>query len=179
MKYFVLGGARSGKSSFAEKLATESGLEVVYIATAQINDAEFSARVDHHKQRRPASWVLVEEPFYLAKTLTEYAREDRFILVDCLTLYLAQWLCSDCNPPMERSWEQERNDLLASLNALPGQIALVSNEVGLGIVPMGEINRRFQDEAGRLNQSVASVCDQVVLMVAGLPMALKTATQSA
>lgn len=176
MKSLVLGGARSGKSSFSEKLASESGLEVVYIATAQINDAEFSARVDHHKQRRPASWVLVEEPFYLAKTLAEYAREDRFLLVDCLTLYLAQWSCPDCNPPFNKIWEQERDDLLASLKNLPGQIALVSNEVGLGIVPMGELNRRFQDEAGRLNQSVANVCDQVLFMVAGLPMTLKSAS---
>ena len=173
MKYLVLGGARSGKSSFAEKLARESGLDVLYIATAQVNDYEFSERVEHHKKRRPASWGLVEEPFYLAKTLSEYAREDRFLLVDCLTLYLAQWTCSECNPPLEKSWGQERDDLIRCLKSLPGQIALVSNEVGLGIVPMGEINRRYQDEAGRLNQAVASVCDQALFMVAGLPLKLK------
>jgi adenosylcobinamide kinase/adenosylcobinamide-phosphate guanylyltransferase len=105
--------------------------------------------------------------------LREQARDHRFLLVDCLTLYLAQWLCPDCNPPQDKSWQQERDELLVSLANLPGQITLVSNEVGLGIVPMGEINRRYQDEAGRLNQAVAAVCDQAVFMAAGLPLKLK------
>jgi len=173
MKSFVLGGARSGKSAYAEKLATDSGLEVVYIATAQVYDDEFAERIQHHQQRRPAEWQLIEAPFFLAQTLREQARDQRFLLVDCLTLYLAQWLCPDCNPPQDKSWQQEREELLASLANLPGQIALVSNEVGLGIVPMGEINRRYQDEAGRLNQAVAAVCDQALFMAAGLPLKLK------
>ncbi len=173
MKSFILGGARSGKSAYAEKLATDSGLEVVYIATAQVYDDEFAERIQHHQQRRPAEWQLVESPFFLAQTLREQARDHRFLLVDCLTLYLAQWLCPDCNPPQDKSWQQEREELLANLANLPGQIALVSNEVGLGIVPMGEINRRYQDEAGRLNQAVAAVCDQALFMAAGLPLKLK------
>lgn len=173
MKSFVLGGARSGKSAYAEKLATDSGLEVVYIATAQVYDDEFAERIQHHQQRRPAEWQLVESPFFLAQTLREQARDYRFLLVDCLTLYLAQWLCPDCNPPQDKSWQQEREELLANLANLPGQIALVSNEVGLGIVPMGEINRCYQDEAGRLNQAVAAVCDQALFMAAGLPLKLK------
>ena len=173
MKSFILGGARSGKSAYAEKLAIDSGLEVVYIATAQVYDDEFAERIKHHQQRRPAEWQLIESPFFLAQTLCDHARPDRFLLVDCLTLYLAQWLCPDCNPPQDKSWQQERDELLASLANLSGQIALVSNEVGLGIVPMGEINRRYQDEAGRLNQAVAAVCDQALFMVAGLPLKLK------
>jgi len=173
MRTFILGGARSGKSSYAEQLAKASGLEVVYIATALVFDDEFAERIRHHRERRPVDWLLVESPFFLADTLRNYARVDRFLLVDCLTLYLSQWFCADCRPPQGTSWQQERDALLASLANLPGQIALVSNEVGLGIVPMGEINRSFQDEAGRLNQAVAAVCEHAMFMVAGLPLKLK------
>jgi len=169
----ILGGARSGKSQYAEQLAQSSGLEVVYIATAQVYDAEFADRVHHHQQRRPVHWHLVEEAFFLADALKTYAADDRFLLVDCLTLYLAQWLCPDCNPPQNKTWADERDALLDCLPHLPGRIVLVSNEVGLGIVPLGEINRLFQDEAGRLNQAVARLCDDVSFMVAGLPLSLK------
>jgi adenosylcobinamide kinase / adenosylcobinamide-phosphate guanylyltransferase len=173
MKTLILGGARSGKSRYAESLAASSGLQVIYIATAQVADAEFAARVAIHRQRRPQAWQLIEEPFNLAAMLRKHAAPERFLLVDCLTLYLAQWLCDDCLPPVERSWEQERNDLFSALPDLPGQLALVSNEVGMGIVPLGEINRRFQDESGRLNQTLAAICDSAVLMAAGLPLLLK------
>jgi len=170
---FILGGARSGKSAHAEQLAVASGLPVTYIATAQVYDSEFAQRIDHHKRRRPATWGLVEEPFFLADTLRQQAAPDRCLLVDCLTLWLAQWICEDCHPPQDRSWVQERQALLEVLPTLPGQIILVSNEVGMGIVPLGEINRRFQDEQGRLNQAVAAVCDWAVFMAAGLPLRLK------
>lgn len=174
MKTLVLGGARSGKSRYAERLATESGLDVIYIATARVYDDEFAERVRHHRERRPGHWGLIEEPFFLARTLQQQARADRVLLVDCLTLYLAQWLCPDCQPPQDIDWQQERDALLAVLPQLPGQIVLVSNEVGLGIVPLGEINRHYQDEAGRLNQAVAAVCDRALFMVAGLPLTLKS-----
>jgi adenosylcobinamide kinase/adenosylcobinamide-phosphate guanylyltransferase len=173
MKTFILGGARSGKSSYAEKLAVESGLEVIYIATAQVYDKEFAERVRLHQQRRPANWQLIEEGFFLAKVLRESANKDRTLLVDCLTLYLAQWLCPDCPAPQPDSWANERTQLLDTLKNIPGNIILVSNEVGLGIVPMGEINRYYQDEAGRLNQAVAAICDRAVFMAAGLPLQLK------
>lgn len=173
MKTLVLGGARSGKSAHAEQLAVASGLPVTYIATAQVYDAEFAARVQHHRTRRPAHWRLVEEPFHLADTLAREAAADRCLLVDCLTLWLAQWLCDDCKPPQEKSWQSERQAVLDLLPGLPGEIVLVSNEVGLGIVPLGEINRRFQDEQGRLNQAVAAACDKAVFMAAGLPLTLK------
>lgn len=169
----VLGGARSGKSAYAEKLAIDSDLHVIYIATAQVYDSEFAARIAQHQSRRPAHWQVVEAPFFLADTLRKHASPDCCLLVDCLTLWLAQWLCPDCNPPTSRSWTSARAELLDTLATLPGQIILVSNEVGLGIVPLGEINRQFQDEQGRLNQAVAKVSDKAVFMAAGLPLTLK------
>ena len=171
--HLVLGGARSGKSTYAERLALESGLAVSYLATAQIYDAEFGARVQHHKNRRPANWTLVEEPHYLAQTLTRLAAENQCLIVDCLTLWLAQWICPDCNPPKASNWQSEREAVLTILAKLPGTIILVSNEVGMGIVPLGEINRQFQDEQGRLNQAVATVANQVTFVAAGLPLKLK------
>lgn len=172
--HLVLGGARSGKSAYAEKMAQESALPVTYIATAQVYDTEFGARIQHHKDRRPADWALVEEPHYLAQTLSRLAAPNQCLIVDCLTLWLAQWLCPDCNPPQDSGWEQEREAFLMLLPKLPGTIILVSNEVGMGIVPLGEINRQFQDAQGRLNQAVAAVCNQVTFVVAGLPLKLKS-----
>lgn len=169
----ILGGARSGKSAYAEKIASESGLAVTYIATAQVYDSEFGARVEHHKIRRPEHWQTVEVPHQLAVTLRREAAADRCLLVDCLTLWLAQCICPECVPPQGIDWPAERADLLDTLARLPGKILLVSNEVGMGIVPLGEINRQFQDEAGRLNQAVAALCDDVVFIAAGLPLRLK------
>jgi len=169
----ILGGARSGKSAYAEKLATDSGLPVTYIATAQIYDDEFKARVQHHKDRRPANWMLVEEPHRLTQTLARLAEPNQCLIIDCLTVWLAQWLCADCNPPTNSSWQLEREAFLTLLPTLPGTIILVSNEVGMGIVPLGEINRQFQDEQGRLNQAVAGLADEVVFVAAGLPLKLK------
>ncbi len=171
--HLILGGARSGKSAYAEKLALESGLAVSYVATAQIYDNEFKARVQHHKERRPVDWALVEEPHYLAQTLRRLAAPNQCLIVDCLTLWLAQWICPDCNPPQDSSWETEREALLSVLSTLPGTVILVSNEVGMGIVPLGEINRQFQDEQGRLNQAVAAVANNVTFVAAGLPLKLK------
>jgi len=169
----ILGGARSGKSACAERLAEQSGLDVTYIATAQVYDDEFATRIRHHQERRPPHWALVEEPHYLAQALQANAAEQRCIIVDCLTLWLAQWICKDCNPPAESSWQTERAALLEVLPSLPGKIILVSNEVGMGIVPLGEINRRFQDEQGRLNQQIAAIVDNVSFVAAGLPLKLK------
>ena len=169
----ILGGARSGKSTCAEKIGAESGLPVTYIATAQVYDAEFGVRIAHHKTRRPADWDLVEEPHRLTQAMTQYAAPERCLIVDCLTLWLAQWICPDCNAPTDSSWELERKAFLTLLPTLPGRIILVSNEVGMGIVPLGEINRRFQDEQGRLNQAVAALCKEVIFVAAGLSLKLK------
>ena len=171
--HFILGGARSGKSAFAEKIALESGLNVVYLATAQVYDDEFKARVHHHQSRRPSHWQLVESPHYLTRTLSELAKPDTCVLIDCLTLWLAQWICPECNPPQDTSWEKERKAFLKLLPTLTGKIILVSNEVGMGIVPLGAINRQFQDEQGRLNQAVANIANQVTFVAAGLPLTLK------
>lgn len=174
----ILGGARSGKSAYAEKLAINSGLPVTYIATAQIYDNEFKARVQHHKDRRPKNWQLVEESHYLSNALqaNNHAGSGaykNYIIVDCLTLWLAQCICPECAPPEGVNWEKERAAFLETLPKLQGEIILVSNEVGMGIVPLGEINRQFQDEQGRLNQAVAAIADEVVFVAAGLPLKLK------
>ncbi len=171
--HFVLGGARSGKSSYAEKLAKQSSFPVTYIATAQIYDDEFRARVQHHKDSRPADWLVIEAPFNLANTLETYAKPNQCLIVDCLTLWLAQCICPDCAPIDGVDWALERRNLLSVLPNLPGTVILVSNEVGMGIVPLGEINRQFQDEQGRLNQAVAQTADAVTFVAAGLPLKLK------
>jgi len=171
--HLILGGARSGKSAFAEKLALESGLPVTYIATAQVYDKEFGARVAHHKIRRPIHWNTIEQPFNLGSTLQTHAKPGQCLIVDCLTLWLAQCICPDCERPDGLNWEHERSALLNTLPTLSGTILLVSNEVGMGIVPLGEINRQFQDEQGRLNQAVAQLAGKVSFIAAGLPLTLK------
>ncbi len=171
--HLILGGARSGKSAFAEKLASASGLPVTYIATAQVYDAEFGNRVEHHKVRRPAHWITLEQSFNLAEALQTHAKADTCIIVDCLTLWLAQCICPDCDRPDDLDWQQERNALLETLPTLKGTVLLVSNEVGMGIVPLGAINRQFQDEQGRLNQTIAAQVNKVSFIAAGLPLTLK------
>ena len=169
----ILGGARSGKSAYAEKLAKDSGLPVTYIATAQVYDDEFKARVQHHKDRRPKHWQLIEAPHLLGDALRTNNHADTTIIVDCLTLWLAQCICPECAPPEGVDWAQQRAAFLELLPTLQGHIILVSNEVGMGIVPLGEINRQFQDEQGRLNQAVAASADEVFFIAAGLPLKLK------
>ncbi len=169
MHELILGGARSGKSRLAERLAAESGLAVTYIATSQPLDGEMNERIQHHRQRRPAHWALVEEPLALARVLREQAAADKCLLVDCLTLWLTNLLMLD--DPARLS--AERDALLDSVSGLPGRVLLVSNETGLGVVPLGELTRRYVDEAGWLHQALAERCERVVFTVAGLPMVLK------
>jgi adenosylcobinamide kinase / adenosylcobinamide-phosphate guanylyltransferase len=169
MRTLILGGARSGKSALAERLAHESRREVVYVATAQAGDEEMALRIAHHRARRPASWLSVEEPLHLADALRAHAREDRVVLVDCLTL----WLSNVLGDTHSSRFDQERSLLLDALSTLPGEVLMVSNEVGLGIVPLGELTRRFVDEAGRLHQSIAAASERVLFVAAGLPLVLK------
>lgn len=173
MHTLILGGARSGKSALAERLAAASGREVLYVATSQPGDAEMAARIARHRARRPAHWGCVEEPLALAAVLRAHARADRVLLVDCLTLWLAN-LLGDADP---QRFVRERDALLEAFPALPGAVLFVSNEVGLGIVPMGELTRRFVDEAGRLHQSLAARCERVAFVAAGLPLMLKGTLQ--
>lgn len=173
MRSLILGGARSGKSALAERIAGQSGGNVIYIATARSSDGhgddEMRARIAHHRARRPADWGCIEEPLALADTLRAHAAPGRCLLVDCLTLWLSNLLLDADRERLER----ETSALLELLPTLPGEIVLVSNEVGMGIVPMGELSRRFVDEAGRLHQQLATRCEQVVLVAAGLPLVLK------
>ena len=171
--HLVLGGARSGKSTYAEKLASETGLAVTYIATAQVYDDEFGARVQHHKDRRPEHWKVIEEPHFLSTALQANIHGGTVVIIDCLTLWLAQCICPECAPPEGIDWAIERGKFLEILPTIQADIILVSNEVGMGIVPLGEINRQFQDEQGRLNQAVAAIADKVSFIAAGLPIQLK------
>ncbi|WP_248731290.1 bifunctional adenosylcobinamide kinase/adenosylcobinamide-phosphate guanylyltransferase [Pseudomonas sp. MWU13-2517] len=169
MHQLIIGGARSGKSRLAEKLATDSLLPVIYIATSQPLDGEMSERVAQHRQRRPDHWGLIEESVELARVLRENAAPGRCLLVDCLTLWLTNLLMLE---DAERL-VHEREQLLQTLASLPGEIIFVSNETGLGVVPLGELTRRYVDEAGWLHQALAERCQRVVLTVAGLPLTLK------
>lgn len=176
--HLVLGGARSGKSRFAEKTASDSQLKVTYIATAKVYDDEMQARIDRHISDRPQHWLTIEEPLHLAQTLKEQAKEGTCLLVDCLTLWLTNVLMAEQDQAAGSesaitSLTEYKEELLSVLSSLPGSVILVSNEVGQGIVPMGELSRRFVDEAGWLHQDIARIAQQVTLVVAGLPMPLK------
>lgn len=176
----VLGGARSGKSRYAETLI-EEGLrgtlggekpkKAIYIATAQALDEEMSDRIAHHKAGREAQevdWLTIESPMALAETLIEQSDENSLILVDCLSLWLTNELLAEPS-----HWSESKSAFLACLPKLKGELVLVSNEVGMGIVPMGEINRRFVDESGWLHQAIAQVAERVVLVTAGIGQILK------
>lgn len=181
MKELILGGARSGKSAFAQRMATASGLEVLYLATAQASDAEMAERIARHRAERPHDWGLVEEPLTLAAALRTHAAPNRCLLVDCLTLWLSNLLYAGAAARQAEAGEEvacpllafETAALLDTLPQLPGRVILVSNEVGLGIVPLGAVTRLYVDDAGRLNQSIARVAQRVTFVAAGLPMELK------
>jgi adenosylcobinamide kinase/adenosylcobinamide-phosphate guanylyltransferase len=172
MKTLILGGVRSGKSRLAESLAARSGKPVTYIATGGAGDGEMRARIEAHRARRASDWTVIEEPIQLGSALHAAGAKGAFVLVDCLTLWLTNLLVAND----ETQFARERDALLAALPRLDGEIALVSNETGMGIMPLGELTRRFGDEAGRLHQELAQICDRVVLTVAGLPSILKGAS---
>jgi adenosylcobinamide kinase/adenosylcobinamide-phosphate guanylyltransferase len=168
MRHLILGGARSGKSRHAQNLAEQSGLPVTVIATAEARDAEMAARIARHQEERAAHWRTVEEPLHLAEALRHAAGEKQFVLVDCLTLWLMNLLEAG-----EAVFARERAALLETVPTLAGEILFVANEIGLGVIPLGELSRRFVDEAGWLNQDIARLCDQVTFVAAGLPLKLK------
>lgn len=169
MRTLILGGTRSGKSRLAERMAQESQMAVTYIATAQAQDAEMTQRIAMHRARRPAHWVCIEEPLALADALQAHAATGRCLLVDCLTLWLTNLLLH----PDATIFAHERAALFTVLPRLPGQIILVSNETGMGVMPLGELTRRYCDEAGVLHQELATMSEQVLLTVAGIPLTLK------
>jgi adenosylcobinamide kinase/adenosylcobinamide-phosphate guanylyltransferase len=176
----VLGGARSGKSAYAERLALATGKEVIYIATARAGDGEMAQRIELHQQQRPAKWITIEEPLGLGDALLQWCAPERVVLVDCLTLWLSNLLFIDgADYPdvgkltLPTLFHQLRAQFLDTLPQLRGDVILVSNEVGMGIVPYGAISRAFTDEAGRLNQATAALCEHAVFVAAGLPLILK------
>lgn len=169
MKTLILGGIKSGKSRLAETLATDSALAVTVIATATADDDEMRLRIAKHRSSRPALWHVIEEPFAVGSELDALNQGGTCVVLDCLTLWLSNLLSAGD----ERRFEHERSSLLAAVNQFQGRLILVSNETSMGIVPMGELTRRYCDEAGLLHQKLATLCDEVVLVVAGLPQVLK------
>jgi adenosylcobinamide kinase/adenosylcobinamide-phosphate guanylyltransferase len=163
----VLGGARSGKSRYAEGLVTAAATHATYCATAEAKDAEMAARIAAHRARRGAQWRTVEAPLELTNAIAATSPGDCPILVDCLTLWLSNLLGAG------RPVEGECAALLAALREAPCPVVLVANEVGLGLVPDNALGRRFRDLAGRLNQEIAALADRVVFVAAGLPLVLK------
>jgi adenosylcobinamide kinase/adenosylcobinamide-phosphate guanylyltransferase len=165
----VLGGARSGKSSFAQARAEERGLNPVFVATAEARDQEMAERIARHAEARGPRWRLVEAPHELGAAMAAAAAPDTILLVDCLTLWLTNVMLRGDDVAAAT------DTLVDGLARLAGPVILVSNEVGSGIVPESALGRRFRDAQGRLNQAMARACDGVVLVVAGLPMPLKPA----
>ena len=163
----VLGGARSGKSRYAHWLGEESGRERVLVATAQALDSEMRERIDRHRAERGGTWRTREVPIALPEVLATETGPDRIVLVDCLTLWLANIVLAGTDP------ERAAADLVRSIAEAAGPLVLVSNEVGQGVVPATPLGRAFRDVHGRLNQQVASACEAVVLVVAGCPALMK------
>ncbi|MGQ7791437.1 bifunctional adenosylcobinamide kinase/adenosylcobinamide-phosphate guanylyltransferase [Faunimonas sp. B44] len=163
----VLGGARSGKSRHAEAIVAASGLDPVYLATAEAGDGEMAERIAEHRARRGAGWRTREAPVALPDAIGEEAGPGRVLLVDCLTLWLSNLMLAGIDI------EERSRMLLERLRRAPGLVVLVSNEVGLGIVPDNALGRRFRDAQGRLNQAVAEIAGHVVFVAAGLPLVLK------
>ncbi len=164
----LLGGARSGKSRRAEALVEGQGGPCLYVATARAGDAEMAERIARHRARRGPRWQTIEEPLDVVGALQRHSGAEGAVMVDCLTL----WLSNLLEAGADVASETER--LKRALLDLPGPVVLVSNEVGLGIVPANALARSFRDHAGRMNQQVAEVAQSVIFMAAGLPMVLKT-----
>jgi adenosylcobinamide kinase/adenosylcobinamide-phosphate guanylyltransferase len=166
----VLGGVRSGKSRWAQGFAGKFE-RVAYVATAQARDAEMCEKIRRHQEDRPKHWQTLEEPLELARVLMDHAAEFDLLLVDCLTVYVANLLeAAEADP---ESLARRIEKFVETLRRVPVSIVLVSNEVGSGVVPPYPAGRKYRDALGELNQQVAAIADNVVLMVAGLPLALK------
>jgi adenosylcobinamide kinase/adenosylcobinamide-phosphate guanylyltransferase len=163
----ILGGARSGKSRYAEGLILKSGLEPIYIATAQPLDDEMAERIARHRVRRGANWQTIEEPLALVNVLASAVSERRAVLVDCLTLWITNLMMQD------RNIDEDINDFIDALDQLKGVVVFVSNEVGQGVMPLNAMAREFIDIAGSLHQRIADRADRVVFLTAGLPHQLK------
>ena len=182
--HLIIGGARSGKSRLAEQVAKNSNDNIIYIATASPGDNEMAERILHHKEQRPANWRVIESELQLGKVIHNINMledsTDTCILVDCLTLWLTNCLCrttgNESTAITENLgyWLQEKIDFIDAIKQFKGRIILVSNEVGHGIVPMGQLSREFVDQSGWLHQEVAELATQVDFVMAGLPLTMKS-----
>jgi adenosylcobinamide kinase / adenosylcobinamide-phosphate guanylyltransferase len=184
----ITGGARSGKSSFAELLASHLNLTVVYIATAQVYDDEMALRVKKHREQRPSHWHLVEEPLDISSILKQYENEKVVLLLDCVTLWLTNLLLSESseeskNDPFVSDTREQRildqvRLVAQQATEISPQVILVTNEVGQGIVPDNPLSRSYRDLAGKANQILARFADQVYFVVAGYPFEVKESGQA-
>ena len=168
--YFITGGARSGKSAFAEKLAADLGGKRAYLATAQALDAEMVARIEHHRKRRGSAWDTFEEPLAVVELVNKLSGRYDVVLLDCLTLWISNVMArTDGDDAVIR----QADLLVEAVMNMKGSCIIVSNEVGLGIVPDNALARRFRDLAGFVNQKVAQAADAAYLLTSGLPMKIK------
>lgn len=166
--HLVIGGARSGKTAYGMRLAVEHNLDQWMIATAEAGDAEMRERISRHRAERGANWQVVEEPVALVDALARTAAADRVVVVDCLTIWLSNWFLR------ELDYASELERLAAWLQASSSPVILISNELGMGLVPETSLGRGFRDAHGRMNQSLAAICDCVTFVAAGLPLVLKS-----
>ncbi|NCO24502.1 MAG: bifunctional adenosylcobinamide kinase/adenosylcobinamide-phosphate guanylyltransferase [Candidatus Infernicultor aquiphilus] len=174
---FITGGARSGKSNFAEKMALSLGKTVVYLATGQPLDKEMAYRIKKHKTKRPAEWETYEEPIEVSELVSSLGREKEVILIDCLTLLVSNLLLREKNkvgnPPWEEKILLEIEKLTEISYQVPAQIIIVSNEVGMGLVPDNPLGRVYRDILGRANSIIAHKADEVFMMISGIPLKIK------
>ncbi len=168
MNGLIAGGAGSGKSAYALKAAEAKPGNKMFIATATVDDADMKERIIRHQAERNQDWRLVEQPQYLANVLEQFGSAD-VLLIDCLTLLLSNWLCSE----RYDQWEREKKQFLRALNDTEAEVLLVTNEVGMGVVPANQLSRRFVDQSGWLHQDIAAVADKVTMIMFGLPCCLK------
>ena len=165
----VLGGARSGKSAYAQSLAESYGSERLYLATAAAGDEEMAARIARHQADRGQGWTTLEEPLEIARALLTHAQPSRVVLVDCLTLWLSNLMLAGRDPGPSGA------ALAGAIGDLAGPVIIVSNEVGMGLVPDNKLGRDFRDWQGRVNREIGAACDAVIFVAAGLPLQLKPA----
>lgn len=173
---FVTGGARSGKSSLAEKIALERAETVTYIATAEAKDGEMRERIAEHRERRPEGWRTVEAPQMLTEAVEDALAGEGIVLIDCLTVYISNLLMNQgiaSGERAKRAVDREMDQLVDVCRGGNGRVILVSNEVGMGIVPDNMLARTFRDVAGRANQKAAAAAAEVYLCVSGIPMKVK------
>lgn len=174
---FILGGARSGKSTLAQKMGEEAGGEVLFVATAEAGDEDMKARIDAHQRSRPAGWHTLEATHDLGLQILQQARTANTIIIDCITLLVSNifqlhdW--KEDAELMETAVRKEITGIINCMEAVPAHFIIVSNEIGLGIVPADRVSRIYRDVLGRANQLLANHADTVYLLVAGIPVTVK------